>query len=151
MDEELVGQEVEGAEGEFILYVVVEESTAAVGLDRVAVTPVLEGAGELDVAEAFEPAEVFDESIPGGADRGERDGADRDEEARAGAGGDVVGAGEGMRRWRRRDVGGVVDAGVLPGWHEAGKVAGVCEESEDHLEGVGDPLLGLEVEAHALM
>ena len=45
----------------------------------------------------------------------------------------------------------MVDACVLPGGHEAGQVRRVGKEGEDHLEGVAQPLLGLEVEAHALL
>ena len=151
MDEELVGDGAEGAEGEFVFDFVVEEGAAAVGLDGVAVAPVFEGAAELDVAEAFEPAEVFDEGVPGEADGGEGDGADGEGEARAGAGGDAVGAGEGIGRRRGRDVGGVLDARVLPGGHEAGEVGGVGEEGEDLLEGVGQALFGLEVETHGFI
>ena len=138
----------EGARGSSYSTSSLEEGAAAVGLDGVAVAPVSEGAAELDVAEAFEPAEVFDEGVPGEADGGEGDGADGEGEARAGAGGDAVGAGEGFGWWRGRDVGGVLDAGVLPGGHEAGEVGGVGEESEDLLDGVGEALFGLEVEAH---
>ncbi len=150
MDEELVGDGVEGAEGEFVLYCVLEEGAAAVGLYGVAVAPVAEGAAELDVAEAFEPAEVFDEGVPREADGGEGDGTDGEGEARAGAGGDAVGVGEGLGWWRRWDVGGVLDARALPGGHEA-EVGGVGEEGEDVLDGVGEALLGLEVEAHGLI
>ena len=115
-----------------------------------AVSPEFERAAELDVAEAFEPAEVFDEGVPGEAERGEGDGADGEGEARACAGGDAVGAGEGIGWWWRRDEGGVFDARVLPGGHEAGEIGGVGEEGEDLLDGVGKALLGLEVEAHSL-
>jgi len=114
----------------------------------VAVTPILEGASELHVAEAFEPAEVFDEGVPGEADGREGDGADCEGEARASAGGDAVGAEEGIEWRRRRDVDGALDARVLPGGHEAGKVSGVGEEGEDLLDGVGEALFCLEVEAH---
>ena len=63
VDKELVGEGAEGAQGEFVFDFVVEEGAAAVGFDVMAVTPVLEGAAELDVAEAFEPSEVFDEGV----------------------------------------------------------------------------------------
>ena len=148
MDEELVGEWAEGAEGEIVLDVVVEECAAAVGFDGVAVTPEAEGAAELDVAETVEPAEVFDERVPGDADGREGDGADGEVEAGAGAGGDAIGAGEGFGGWWRWDEGGLVDAGALPGGHEAGEIGGVGEEGEDHLDGVGEPLLGVEVETH---
>ena len=52
-----------------------------------AVTPVFEGAAELDVAEAFVPAEVFDLGFPGDAEGSEREGAEADGEERAVAGG----------------------------------------------------------------
>ncbi len=125
-----------------------EEGAAAVGLDGVAVTPVAEGAVELDVAEAFEPAEVFDEGVPCEADGREGNGTNGDREARAGAGGDAVGAGEGLGWGRRWDEGSVLDAGALPGGHDFGEIGGVGEEGEDQLDGVGQPLLGFEVEAH---
>jgi len=112
------------------------------------VTPVFEGASELEVAEAVEPAEVFDEGVPWNADRGEGDGTDGDGEARARAGGDVREAREGLRGRRRWDEGGVIDAGALPGGHEAGEVCGVCKEGEDGLDGVGEMLLGVEAQAH---
>ncbi len=150
MDEEFVGERVEGAEGEFVLYFVVEEGAAAVGLYGVAVAPVAEGAAELEVAEAFEPAKVFDEGFPGEADGREGEGAHGEGEARAGAGGDAVGVGEGLGGWRRRESCGVLDARVLPGGHEAGEIGGVGEEGEDQLDGVGQPLFRLEVEAHSL-
>jgi len=119
-----------------------------VGLDGVAVTPVTEGAVELEVAETFEPTEVLDEGVPGEADGREGNGANGDGQARAGAGGDAIGARERLGRWRRRDEGGVLDACVLPGGHEAGEIGGVGEKGEDLLDGVGQPLFRLEVEAH---
>ncbi len=128
-----------------------EEGAAAVGFYGVAVTPIFEGAAELYIAEAFEPAEVFDACVPGDADGGEGDGADGDGEEGAGAGGDAVGAGEGLGRGRRWDEGGAVDAGALPGGHEAREIGGVREEGENHLERVGQALLGFEVEAHDLL
>jgi len=64
VDEEFVGKSAERAEGEFVFDFVVEKRAATVGLYGVAVTPILEGATELHVAEAFEPAEVFDEGFP---------------------------------------------------------------------------------------
>ena len=148
MDEELVGEWAEGAEGEIVLDVVVEEGSAAVGFDGVAVTPEAEGAAELDVAEAVEPAEVFNERIPGDADGREGDGADGEAEACAGTGGDAVGAREGFVGWRGWNEGGVVDARALPGGHEAGEIGRVGEEGEDRLDGVGELLLGVKVETH---
>ena len=118
------------------------------GLYSVAVTPVAEGAVELDVAETFEPAKVFNEGVPSEADGREGNGANGDREARACAGGDAVGTREGLGRWRRRDEGGVLDARVLPSGHEAGEIGGIGEEGENQLDGVGQPLLSLEVEAH---
>ena len=48
-----------------------EQGAAAVKLEGMAVAPVAEGAAELDVAETFEPAEVFDEGVPGETRTGE--------------------------------------------------------------------------------
>jgi hypothetical protein len=114
----------------------------------VAVTPGLEGAAELDVAEAFEPAEVFDERAPGQADGAEGDGADGEREARSVAGGDAVPPWEGRGRRRRCEVGRGFDAGLLPVGHEARQIGGVREEGEDGFEGIGEPLLGRKVVEH---
>lgn len=89
-DEERVRERAEGAEGEFVFDGVAEEGSRRCGLDGVAVAPVFEGAAELDIAEAVEPAEVFDECVPGKANGGEGDGADGDGEARSIACSDVV-------------------------------------------------------------
>lgn len=113
-----------------------------------AVTPVSEGAAELDVAKAFEPAEFFDEGVPCDANGGEGNGAEGKGKARAIACGDLVGAKEGIRWWGWCDQGGLFDAGVLPGGHESGEVGWVCEEGEDLLDGVGQPLLRVEVKVH---
>ena len=51
-------------------------------------------------------------------------------------------------RARRRGEGGFFNAGLLPGGHEARKVLRVREEGEDVLDGVREPLLGLEVMTH---
>lgn len=42
----------------------------------------------------------------------------------------------------------MVDAGSLPGGHEAREIGGVCEEGEDGFDGVGKLLLGVEVQTH---
>jgi len=116
----------------------------------VAVTPVFEGAAELDVAEAFVPAEVFDLGFPGDAEGSEGEGAEADGEEGAVAGGYAgVAWGSGGTRWGRGENG-FFNAGALPGRHEAGQVFRVREEGEDQLGGVGEPLRGFEVKVHSL-
>ncbi len=154
-EEEVVGEAAEGAEGGLVDDVIADEGAGlalggGAGFDGVAVAPVGEGAAGLDVAEAVEPAEVFDEGLPGETDGRVREGADGEGEAGAGAGGDAVGAGEGVGRGRRWDEVGIFDLGVLPGGHEAREVGGVGEEGEDALGGVREPLLGFEGVAHVL-
>jgi hypothetical protein len=58
--------------------------------------------------------------------------------------------GKGLKLRVRQEVdeGGLFDAGLLPGRHEAGKIFRVGEEGEDQFEGVGKPLLGLVGVAH---
>ncbi len=151
-EEEGVGEGAERAEGWLVLDGVLDEGSglagSGLGGDGVAVAPEGEGAFGLDVAEAFQPAEVFDDSDPGETQGKEWDGADGDGEGGAAAGDDGVGAGEGCGRRMRSDVDGTVDAGLLRGGHEAGEIGGVGEEGEDLLERVGQPLFRGEVLAH---
>ncbi len=53
-------------------------------------------------------------------------------------------------RWDggRRSEAGLLDAGLLPAGHEARQVLWVGEEGEDELDGIGEPLHGLEGIAH---
>ena len=63
-------------------------------------------------------------------------------------GGDAGGAGEGVGGGGGAMKMACSMRALLPAGHEAGEVCGVGEEGEDGFERVGQPLLGLEVEAH---
>ena len=119
---------------------------ACFGADVVAVLPVGEGAAELDVAEVVVPGELGDLGVPGEADGREGESAEGEGEPGAGAGGDASVSGC-RTGWARAEVGegGLLDAGLLPGGHEAGQVFGVGEEGEDDARGIGKPLLGVKV------
>jgi hypothetical protein len=160
--EEGVGHLADDAEVHLVLDLVADESAVNVyavlvgaghGVEAVAVVPEGEGAAELEVAEVFIPGELCDFELPRDADGRVREGFEADGHAGSFAGGDAFEAqgwvfGDGAR-WRRGE-GGLFDADTLPARHEAGKVLGVGEEGEDDLDGVREPLDGLEVVAHLL-
>jgi hypothetical protein len=45
--------------------------------------------------------------------------------------------------------GGFFDAGLLPGGYEAWEIFGICEEGEDDVNRVGEPLFGVKCVSHA--
>jgi hypothetical protein len=136
-EEKPISEGAEGAEREFVLDLIEKRDAGLAiasgwaGTEMVAVTPVFEGAAELEVAEALVPGEVFDEGFPGKANGNKRQAAKAEGEARTGAG-DEAGI---MRRafWtrRRRGEGGLLNAGTLPARKKLGKVLRVGEEGED--------------------
>ncbi len=158
--DEALGDDAEGAEGEGVLDLVAEESAvdedalgigAGLGVEAMAVLPVNKRAAELDVAEVVIPGELGDLGLPRDADGGVGEGAEAERHFSAGAGSDGLEAegwvrGDGARRWRGE--GGLFNAGLLPGRHEAREVFRVGEECEDQLDGVGKPLLGVEGVRH---
>jgi hypothetical protein len=151
--EELCGEIPKGTTGEFEFDFVAEEG-AGDFLPRfrgeaVAVTPVGEGAAMLDVAEVIVPEELGDFGVPGDAEGRVGEGAEAEGHAGSRAGDDAgveAACGRTRRRWGK---GGFLDAGFLPGRHEAREVLRVGEEGEDVLGGEGKPLLGLEGVAHS--
>jgi hypothetical protein len=150
-DEEAVGEGSEGAVGQGVLDLVAEEGAggvgAGLGVEVVAAAPGGEGAAELDVAEAILPDELGDLGLPWDAEGRVRKGAETEGDAGARAGGDGFEAESGGRRYgarRRRGEGRLFDAGFLRRGHEAGQVFGIGEEGEDELDGIGEPLLGVE-------
>ncbi len=163
-DEEPPCDLAEGSEGQIVFDDVAEEGAvdggAAVAGTRVgarfsaeamAMAPVGEGSAELDVAEVIVPGEFCDLGIPGDTDGGVREGTEADGHAGAGSSSYAV---ETQRRLsrrrarRRRCKGGLLDAGFLPGGHEAGEIFGVGEEGECRFNRVGEPLLGMEGVGH---
>jgi hypothetical protein len=158
--DEALGEVAECAVGEFVLDFVTHECAVngdaglvGAGLEGEAMTvaPVGEGAADLHVAEVIVPDELGDLCLPWDADGGVGEWTEAEGHAGACAGGDAVEAESGIggdRFGRRWGEGGLFDAGLLPGRHEAREILRIAEEGEDQLDGVREPLLGAESVAH---
>ena len=149
-----VGDIAERTTGELVRQVVGEPrarlAVATFFGEVVAVTPDAKRPAVLDIAETIVPGELSDLGVPGDPNGRERKGTERDRHASASAGDDGLRlrcdgrCGAGWRRCERN----LVDAGALPGRHQAGEIARVCEEKEDGLDGKWEPLLSLKRVAH---
>ncbi len=156
-DEEGVGEGAEWTQRQGVLQLVDQEGAgldgsvgvgAGFGAEAMAVSPGLEGAAMLNVAEVVVPGEFGDFGVPGQAHGREGEGAEGDGHAGSGAGDDAWesrGIGRTRRGWGE---GGFLNAGLLPGGHEARKIFRVGEEGEDELKRKGEPLLGVEGMGH---
>lgn len=110
-----------------------------------AVVPVCEGAAELFVAEVVVPDELGYFGAPEDSLGCVGKGTEADCEFCACAGCEAARCG---RCDRRRCEGDLFDAGLLPGGHEAWEVFGICEEGEDAVNRIWEPLFGLKCVAH---
>ena len=157
---ELLGDEAEGAQGEGVLDLIAKQSAVdkdalgvgtGLGVETVAMLPVGEGATELGVAEVVVPGELGNLCFPRDADGSIREWPEAKSHLGACTGGDGLEAKcwiGGDRARRRCGEGGLLNAGLLPGGHETGEIFWIGEEGEDYLYGIGKPLLGLKGMRH---